>query len=213
MGRKRPFLFFVCFFDISRKEIAMVTARKVTQLTALMTAEGWGERDIDKLLVRETLRAVYQVLAGQSEIVLAENIINCATEPLCPLPKIRDVLPATEQSRRFPNGIRGLWKWEPRKVLLFRARSRKDDKGYCLPEKFAKKKVLGAHALDFLLARLHLIPKRWKGRRVLFLGTIYSSVYGDLFVRCLFWDGEKWASGYQLLNSNWSNKDYAAVAA
>jgi hypothetical protein len=58
------------------------------------------------------------------------------------------------------------------------------------------KMVLNANVLDFLLKNWHLIPKWWKGKRIIFWGTIYrrqhKGHYDYLAVRCLDFKGDPW---------------------
>lgn len=46
--------------------------------------------------------------------------------------------------------------------------------------------VANARVLDWLLSNMHQIPVNvWRGKKILFLGTIYKNRYGKVFVRCL----------------------------
>ncbi|KKR14636.1 MAG: hypothetical protein UT43_C0020G0004 [Parcubacteria group bacterium GW2011_GWC1_39_29] len=55
-----------------------------------------------------------------------------------------------------------------------------------------RNRSLNANVLDYLLGHQHLIPKKWKGYRVVFWGTIYrfnkesGPSEGKEFIRCLY---------------------------
>lgn len=60
--------------------------------------------------------------------------------------------------------------------------------------------VLNANVLDFLREHPELIPDEWKGKFTFFWGTIYRHRDGDLYVRCLYWDGGRWDWGCDSLD-------------
>jgi hypothetical protein len=64
--------------------------------------------------------------------------------------------------------------------------------GNKLRKELASKLVLNANVLDYLLAHTELIPEEWKGKYVFFWGTIYLYSGGRLYVRCLYWRGDRW---------------------
>ena len=82
-----------------------------------------------------------------------------------------------------------------------------------LRKELAKKPVLNANVLDYLLANPHLIPEEWKDKYIFFWGTVYRSRGGSLFVRCLYWcDG--WYESYCVLDLGcWRGKNPAVVRA
>jgi hypothetical protein len=82
--------------------------------------------------------------------------------------------------------------------------------GNKLREELANKPVLNANVLDYLLHYPNLIPEDWKvdeagnTRYVYFWGTVYRDSDGNLYVRNLFFGGERWRWTYNWLNSLWN---------
>jgi hypothetical protein len=110
----------------------------------------------------------------------------------------------------------GAFHWNAANVALHLDKGQRNGKwieGYKLRKELADKPVLNANVLDYLLAHLHLIPEEWKGKAVFFWGTIYRDRDGSLCVRYLFWDGDRWSSCFDWLDSDWSDNDPAAVSA
>lgn len=90
----------------------------------------------------------------------------------------------------------GQLKWGPSLVKLYLDEGQKNGnriKGDELRKLLAGKKVHNACLLFFLLAHQELIPEKWKGKRILFWGTIYHSGV-NLYVLYLYWDSnqDKW---------------------
>lgn len=75
--------------------------------------------------------------------------------------------------------------------------------------------MLNANVLDYLLAKPHLIPKSWEGKRVDFWGTIYLDFNGRPSVRCLrrWTSTSEWESGIQSLDTYWMFWYHAATHA
>lgn len=71
--------------------------------------------------------------------------------------------------------------------------------------------VFNANLLDYLLANHQLIPEEWKVKRVFFWGTIYRGVSGDLYIRCLYWDGGRWSWKARCLANHWGVTSPAAM--
>lgn len=74
---------------------------------------------------------------------------------------------------------------------------------------------LNANVLDFLLKQPELIPEEWKGKRILFWGTIFqqAGIKGDESVACIYWLNGKWNS--DLISLTWgmlSEVDFAAIS-
>ncbi len=115
-----------------------------------------------------------------------------------------------------------------RKVELFLAKGQLDGiVGHQLCRMLAEKPVLNANILDYLYEseNQHLIPKNWKGKCVYFLGDVYYCSSDDcssddcssddhLFVRYLYWDGDRrWRWGYCWLGCVFGGDNLAAVFA
>ena len=84
-------------------------------------------------------------------------------------------------------------------------------KGIDLREELVGQLVYNANLLDFYLKNLHLILEEWKGKAVFFWGTVYRSPKGRLYVRCLYWSGERWDWLCYFLEDDWSADSPAAV--
>jgi len=85
--------------------------------------------------------------------------------------------------------------------------------GNKLRKELAKKRVVNANVLDYLLANPHLIPEEWKGKAVFFWGTIYRDRGDYLCVHCLLWGGVGWRWRSRWLGRDWHGDDPAAVPA
>jgi len=81
-----------------------------------------------------------------------------------------------------------------------------------LKKLLAGKKALNANVLDYLLEHQELIPQEWRGKWVLFWGTIYRNSDGDLFVRYLHWNGAEWDWNYHWLDDDFNAAYPAALA-
>ena len=149
------------------------------------------------------------VLAGQAQIVPKQHFINCDADPFLP-----DSWSVHEENQ-LPRRIRGTLEWNPAKVALWLSdeQSRGAVIGEELKKELASQAVLPANVLDYLLANPHLIPEEWKGKYVFFWGTVYRNRFGDLFVRCLFWVGDRWVWRCGRLGSLWRGYDPALVLA
>jgi len=124
------------------------------------------------------------VVRGLSQIVAIEHIIDCDADPL---------VAEGWNVESHKNG--GLFKWDASKVRLHLSKNQKGHKyiqGHELRDELAKKPVLNANVLDYLLTHSELIPEEWKGKCVYFWGTIYRHSDGNLYVRALCWGGECW---------------------
>ncbi|OHA23918.1 MAG: hypothetical protein A3B11_00370 [Candidatus Taylorbacteria bacterium RIFCSPLOWO2_01_FULL_44_26] len=174
---------------------------------------GWELTDFSELTQSEDkCRQVLSFLRGRAEIKSLEHIINCDVPVF--VPNNWEVLPETEQ---LPNRVRGLVKFDPKKIILHLANGQKGAKcivGNELRLELAKERVYTAHILDYLLRpeNQHLIPEEWKGKAIFFWGTIYRDS-GDLCVRCLYWFGGRWCWGCFWLVFDFRVGDPAAVSA
>jgi len=95
----------------------------------------------------------------------------------------------------------GQIQWDSKRISLYS--SEKQLKGGVivgneLRKKLKKERRLNVNVLDYLLANPHLIPEAWKGKWIFFWGTIYRNSDGNLYVRCLYWLGDKWSLGLPL---------------
>lgn len=76
------------------------------------------------------------------------------------------------------------------------------------------KGILGVDILEHLLIHQDLIPVDWRGKKILFWGTLYKKIgyIGDkTYVRCLVWNFEKWVDDYYCVDSDMYYDTPAAV--
>lgn len=177
----------------------------------------WTEEQIKKAAEGDFLAQVRRVLLGHAEIVTPDHVIDCDATPS--IPDGLSILPDDEQ---LPNRVQGAFKWdkESQENALHLDKRQKGGEwiqGNKLRNKLRKalsnQPVLTANLLDYLLDKPHLIPEEWKGKAVFFWGTIYRDPDGDLFVRFLFWRGDRWNSSFDWLGSDWNDDRPAAVDA
>lgn len=85
--------------------------------------------------------------------------------------------------------------------------------GYELHARLAGLPVANACCLDFFIANPDQIPESWKKLGAIFFwGTIYSVSDGNLYVRYLYWNGDKWISSYNWLENDWNDRNPALLA-
>lgn len=163
--------------------------------------------DLDWLATGGNLARVRQVRLGYATITQIEHIIDCDADPFVP-----DGWKVTEHQK----GGQFKWNKEAQKEAFFYAEGQQNGKaleGNKLRKELAGKPVMNANVLDYLLAHPHLIPEEWKGKYVFFWGTIYRNSDGDLYVRCLYWSGDRWDWGYGWLGNDWVGVHPAALRA
>ncbi len=91
--------------------------------------------------------------------------------------------------------------------------------GNKLRKELESEPVLNANVLDYLFTHQELIPEDWKcdakgnTRYIFFWGTIYRDSRGDLFIRCLYWDGGAWHQRSYRLGRDWDGRSPATVLA
>ena len=148
---------------------------------------------------------VQRFLAGQSELIVKEHAIDCDAAPFVP-----DGWKVEEHQKG------GSFIWDASKVELFLSESQKGGKtieGNKLRKELAKKLVLNANVLDYLMKNPHLIPEEWKGKAVFFWGTVYRDSDGFLYVRYLYWSGVGWDWSDYWLGDDWYDDNPAALRA
>lgn len=136
-------------------------------------------------------------------LIISGHFINCAVKPFIP------TLWAVLEHKKT-----GSSKWSP-KIVLFASdkQAQSFHVGRSLRSAMANLPALNANVLDYLLDHPELIPSEWKGKKIIFWGTIYSSAGKDPSVRYLYWDGIKWNWAYYWLNSHsFDINDLAALA-
>ena len=167
--------------------------------------------DIDWLCEGENLANVRRLRQGRVLLTVPEHLIDCDVQPFVPNGW------TVEEHQKG-----GQWKFDPKQVEFFLASGQKGGKvieGNKLRKELAKKPVLNANVLDYLLANPHIIPEEWKKdgqgntRYIFFWGTVYRDSDGGLFVRYLFWYDGRWLWSDYWLDFGWVVSDPAALRA
>lgn len=110
----------------------------------------------------------------------------------------------------------GAFKWNTANVALHLDSGQKKGKvmiGNKLRKELANKSVFNANLLDYLLANQHLIPWEWKYQPPFFWGTIYHDWNSSLYVRYLYWRGDRWDWSFRWLDNDWNDRGPAVVDA
>jgi hypothetical protein len=180
---------------------------------------GFNQADFASITAdTDRLRQILSFIRGFAEIKLIEYAVDCNVEAIVPSGYNWTV----EEHRKS-----GVVKLERRgadlyvngkKVELYLSKPQKKGNtivGNDLRKDVAKRQVLSATILDYLLKleNQHLIPEEWKGKAIFFWGTIYRSADGNLYVRCLCWDGDGWVWHYRWLGHGFRGYNPAAVSA
>ena len=173
---------------------------------AMNRVGGWNSALVKLLSTGDKLAELRDVLLGKSEIKEAEPVIDCDANPFVP------------NGWTVEEHIKGgMLKWTKSLIALFFADGQKNGKcivGNELRKVLKDQKVLNANLLDFLYKHPKFIPEEWKGKCVFFWGTIYRNSDGYLYVRYLFWNGDRWDWDYYWLGSFWNDvRNPAAVRA
>lgn len=149
-------------------------------------------------------------------LIRDSDIIDCDIKPFEP-----SGLMVAPESQQLPNRLRGKFIFDPARIGLYFSEDQRNDRiigSNKLYKELASQLVLPAHMLDFYLDHPHLAPREWKTGAVLFWGTMYCDLRGNLFVRCLFWwqglywgQEGRWRSNYGCLSDNSGGSNPAAV--
>jgi len=181
------------------------TSGAMNQLGDALERAGFESEDVTKLRGLVTLLDVLDVLHGLAKIQnVAEDVIDCAADPLIP---VGWGLSEHKRSGRF--------RWDPANVALYVSTTQRAGefiRGVDLREELHNLPVLNACVLDFLFAHPQLIPEEWKGKHVYFWGTIYYTEGTDQVVRFLGWSDERgWYWDYFSIEAPWGHCSPAAI--
>ncbi len=163
----------------------------------------WSPELVHLLTKGNQLGQFRQVLLGLASITVVSHVIDCDADPFVP-----DDWSVKEHQKG------GSWKWDSSNVTLWLADGQKNGKfvgGSKLRKELARKPVLNANVLDYLLMYTGLIPEEWKRKYSHFWGTVYRDRDGFLYVRYLYWKGDRWHSRYRWLGSDLNDNDPALV--
>ena len=86
-----------------------------------------------------------------------------------------------------------------------------DGESYVSGEKMLEReKEAGLRAAKALERQQHLIPVEWRGKTLVFTGTVARFRFGRRHAACLFWNGGRWCLGWRWLGVS-LDSDYRAV--
>lgn len=188
------------------EELTMSTTYSIgamNQLGDALEKAGFSTEDVTKLKQFGNLKGFKDVLNGKAEISYPVYFIDCDANPFIPAGW------SVEEHKKC-----GLCKFASAETFLYLSEKQKKGiiSGHDLRKDLADKPVMNANVLDYLLAHPELIPEEWKGKYIFFWGTIYRGSDGNLYVRCLGWDGSKWGWGYCWLGDGFNSNNPAALA-
>ncbi len=149
------------------------------------------------------MEGAQRFLRGDAEVVIKTHTIDCDANPYVP-----DDWKVEEHIKG------GELRWNPDEVELYLCDKQKDGviEGNKLRKLLKGKPVLNANVLDHLLDNQQLIPEEWKGKAVFFWGTIYRNSDGNLCVRYLYWDDDRWRWNDGWLGGSFGGGDPAALS-
>ena len=104
--------------------------------------------------------------------------------------------------------------WDASKIKLYilRSHSEGNNLDLAVEKEIEEKPILNATVMCWLLQHPDLIPAEWKGKSVVFWGTIFLEEDGRRYVMCLYWNNiiESWQ--YKFLHLGQSITVYRLVA-
>lgn len=184
----------------------MLDVDQAGELKAAFRRGDWTNAEIKRACEGNLLARFRDVVRGHAEIKQVKYIIDCDANPFLP-----QGWHGVEEHKKG-----GQLKLDVSKIKLHLSPNQVNGKvieGNKLRKELASEPVLNANVLDYFLAHPELIPEEWKGNYIFFWGTIYRNSFGDLYVRCLYWDGGAWLWGDYWLGLDWSGISPAALLA
>lgn len=114
-----------------------------------------------------------------------------------------NALPFTPPGMRIVMHNGGQFEWDPQKVKLSSLKHGQDGRlvrGYDFLRALAGQKILNGTALEYLVSSPFLIPWEWRGRRILFSGTVYADHAQMYYCSVLSREGLRWIASFQSLD-------------
>lgn len=179
------------------------------QLMNALEEVGFSSADITALGQFPDLIKIRGVVRRELVIKHKEYTVDFDVEPS--VPAGWRVLPDNKQLK---NRIRGKLEFDLAKVKLHLDSSQEKGlpEGNELRKKLEGVPVYGAQLGDFYMTFPYLIPDEWKGKAVLFWGTIYLD-HGDRpCVRFLAWFGGRWHWRHRCLCDDFGNSSPAVIS-
>ena len=170
---------------------------------------GWTPADLKKASGGDILAHLLPLVRKYGDIVPVatsqQYLIDCDADPF---------IPSDWSVDEHQKG--GQIQFDSSKIELWLAKDQQKSKsmeGNKLRKELQSRKVLNANVLDYLLAHPELIPEEWKGKCLFFWGTIYRRSNGHLYVRFLYWFGDRWRWVGGWLDDGWRGNDPAVLSA
>jgi hypothetical protein len=193
---------------IETSEQLVISVGLAHKLQIACGKNGWTIFDLARLVEDSRANADCLLrLRNQASVVLADTVIDCDAD----IPKGSEI----RQNDQLPNAIGSKgFKLNPYDIKLVREKDWRN----CHEMKKAlagdkNNLVLKAEVIDFLLKHPALIPDAWKGKNILFFGTIYRDLVPfshHQTVRCLTWNGS-WYSDLYWMGCDTGSREVAAV--
>jgi hypothetical protein len=176
----------------------------VTDLCAKVREAGGTDDDIHRLVTPDGQKILTNMARLVVEARKNDLLVDLDADPFCP--NGWTVVGHKKGGKR---------KFDRNAIGLYLADGQKNGGsmvGNDLRIALADQPVENANQLDWYLDHPDQIPEEWKGRVIFFWGTIYQLPGGELYVRCLYWDGNKWHWSCEWLGSAFSSQHQSAVA-
>lgn len=196
-----------------------MTTGQAHEVAQAFNRNGWNNEQVKKLSEGDFLKQVLDALLGRAEIKPIEHAVDFGADPFLPDGWSVEEHQKGKVAKLEREGDDLYLDGKKIEFWLSSEQKRGVITGNILRAKLKGKSVLNANLLDHLLKNPHLIPEAWKKnengntRYIFFWGTIYRRADGDLYVRCLYWDGDGWGWGCGWLGSGFDDDYPAAVSA
>jgi len=175
----------------------------ITDLCAKVREAGGTDEDIHRLSTPEGQKTLADMAKLAVTARADDLLVDLDADPFCP-----------DGWKVVSHQKGGKRKFDRNAIGLYLADGQKNGGrmvGTDLRDALAGQPVENANLLDWYLANPDQIPEEWKGKFVVFWGTIYRLADGKLFVRCLYWSGGRWLWDCRWLVSDFDSDDPAAV--
>lgn len=167
---------------------------QMNQLGDVLELAGFTPGDVQKLRNFHDWEALRELINGRAKIEVIKHIIDCSSRPFAP--NRWSICPEDQLPNRITDKD---FEWNPKNLFLYSS-----DKQRITGREFKKElesqKVLPANVLDYLFEYPELIPEEWKGKSIIFPGTIFRDFQGDQRIRYLEWISNEWRRFFVFLD-------------
>ncbi|NUM25051.1 MAG: hypothetical protein HUU49_00330 [Candidatus Buchananbacteria bacterium] len=170
----------------------MLDVGQANEIKLAAVRAGATNTDLKRLSEGDMFTRILPVLRGLGEVTITKYIVDLDADPM------------VYRDWKVEEHIKGgQFEFDQVKVGLHLDEEQKEG-GVIIANKLREKlkgqPVYNANLLDFYLAHPNLIPDEWKGKVIVFWGTIYRNSRDRLLVRCLFCLNDKWSWIYRQLD-------------